>query len=176
VGPTRAADDAATVQLVDYFLKTPTAEVNPKLVDPFLAVDPDALPRRRRDKARAKQLEIRTLLKLHDTKKKGSWLGPVEGCTLSSIVHPLMEMGAYRIAGFSEITEDELDYVMEKTKCKEIDLGCQFSLIIFFDKGKPRHLMLSANDPLNATIAEFHAGHVGGQTNFFGKGTFTCHH
>lgn len=169
--------DKTVIELVDYFLKTPTADANPKLVEPFLALDPDALPKRQREKARAKQLEIRTLVRLHDTKKKGSILMPAEGCTLESFVHPQKDYGIFAIAGFGPITEDDLTYVMQRTHCTELDLGCQFSLTIFFDKGskKPRRLMLHENDPVEAIVAEGRHSGKSNQTNFFGLG-LTCNH
>ena len=182
-GPARAADaappdagtaDETTVKLVDYFLKTPIADANPKLVDPFLAVDSAALPKRQRAKAKAKQLELKTLLKLHETKKKGNWLQPAEGCTVDTIVKPLKDMPIYALAGYVEINETEEQYVMEKTHCTEQDMGCQFSLIIFHDKGKPRRLELHERDPLNAFVTESHSK-TAGQTKFFGVG-LTCAH
>jgi hypothetical protein len=180
--PARAADakaddagtaDATTVQLADYFIKTSVADANPKLVTPFLAVDPATLPKRQRVKAAAKQVEIKTLFKLHDTKKKGNWLQATEGCSLKDIVKPLKDIPLYTLAGYGDIKEDEEQYIMHKTQCTEIDMGCQFSLIIFFDKGKPRRLMLQEHDPLNALAAESHK--PAGQTNFFGTG-LTCAH
>jgi len=168
-----AKPDADAVKLVEYFLKTPTPDVDTKLVAPFLAVDPETLPERLRVKARGKQIEIRTLIKLHDTKQKGNWLQPPENCTLESVVHPLKDARVYLMAGYKDIKEDEERYVTQKTKCSDLELGCHFSLIILFEKGKPRRLMLLPSDPLMALVAESH-GHSG-QTNFFGT-TLTCMH
>ncbi len=175
--PSRAADpvaaDSSTVRLADYFVQTPINEADPKLVSPFLALDAQTLPKRLREKARAKQLAIQALLKLHDTKKKGNWLQPVGGCTAESFVKPLKDIPAYAMAGYVPITEEELKYIMHKTNCTELDLGCQFTFTIFYDKKKPRKLMLHQNDPIDALAAESHGPH--GQTNFFGVG-LTCQH
>jgi hypothetical protein len=182
--PLRAADtksadagtadaDATTVQIAEYFQKVPLSDANPKLVEPFLAIDSTTLPKKLRAKTQAKQLEIKTLLKLHDTKKKGNWLQPAT-CTADSFVKPLKDSAAYAMAGYVNLTEDEEQYIMHKTQCTETDMGCQFSMTIFHDKGKPRRLMIHPNDPLAALAAESH-GKAGGQTQFFGLG-LTCQH
>jgi hypothetical protein len=165
--------DATAVQLADYFVKTDVADANPKLVEPFLAIDAATLPKRLREKAAAKQVEIRTLLKLHDTKKKGNWVQPVDGCKITDIVKPLKDIPIYKLAEFVELKEDEEQFVMSKTNCTELNMGCEFSLIIFFEKGKPRQLMLQGKDPLWAIVAQMHG--KGGQTNFFGTG-LSCMH
>jgi hypothetical protein len=172
--PTAAGADAETTKLVEYFLKTPTSQADTKLVASFLAVDPAQLPERLRAKTRGKQLEIRTLIHLHDTKKKGNWLRPAEGCTLEKFIFPLKDAPVYLMAGYEYITEEQESYVKNRTSCEEQEQGCQFSLIILFDKGKPRRLLLYPSDPLNAVIAEMKNG-KGGQTNFFGRGAgITC--
>jgi hypothetical protein len=166
--------DATTVRLAEYFLKTDLGAADPKLVSPFLAVDPATLPKRLRVKTAAKQIEIHSLLKLHDTKKKGNWLQEADkGCQLTDIVKPLKDIPIFQLAEFVDITEEEEQFTMQRTKCTELDLGCQFTLIIFFDKGKPRRLMLQKKDPLFAIIAQSHG--KGGQTNFFGAG-LSCYH
>ena len=166
----QATADKATVELVRYFLKVPAYEVDTKLVGRFLAVDAGTLPQKIRGKALAKQAEIRDLINIHDTKKAGSLIQPKEGCSEKDFVVPLEQAAFY--AGYEEVNEDELKYVKDKTKCTEIDLGCRFSLKIFFKKGKDRRLMFVPADPIMAVVAE---SHKGGTTNFFGMG-FTCMH
>lgn len=182
--PLRAADkkpddagtaDATTVQLAEYFLKTDLGAADPKLVSPFLAVNSATLPKRLRRKTAAKQIEVQSLLKLHDTKKKGNWLQPADGaCKLADIVKSLKEIPAYQEAGYVDLTEDEEKFVMQRTKCTELDLGCEFTLQIFFDKGQPRRLLLFFKDPLFGIVAQMHSK-TGGQTSFFGGG-LTCYH
>lgn len=164
-------DEKTRIKIAEYMLKTPTNEASPVVVEPFLALDADVLPKRLRVRTRAKQLEIRTLLKLHDTKKKGSGLSPVPGCSQASFLKPTKDLPSYQMAGFEEITEDEEKHVMRRTRCEEVDLGCQFSLMIFHDAGskKPRRLFLMANDPLMALVAAAR-GDGGGQNNYFGVG------
>ena len=178
--PLRAADvqkstataDSKTVELAEYFIKVPTAEANPKLVTPFLAIDTETLPKKMRRKAKAKQFEIQTLLKLHDTKKMGFLIRPMEGCAEKDFVLPLGQAATFLSMGYEEITEDELDFVKSKTKCEEIDLGCRFSMKLFFTKPKPRRLMFAASDPIMAIVAESRGKH--GNTNFFGGPGFSC--
>jgi hypothetical protein len=172
VAAAAAEANKTTIQLVEYFLKTPIPDANPKLIEPFLAVDTETLPKKLRLKARAKQVEISTILKLHDTKKAGSLIQPLEGCSEKDFVFPLAQADFYLGFGNEEVNEDELSYVKNKTKCTEIDLGCRFSLKIFFTKGKPRRLEFYGPDPIMALVAE---SHKGGSTNFFGSG-LTCMH
>lgn len=169
--PEAAPADKRTVELVQYFLKVPTAEASPKLIDPFLAVNTDTLPEKLRGKAAAKQVEINALLRLHERKKAGSLVYPAEGCTETSFVKPLNTAGFF--PNYEDVTEDELAFVMKRTKCTEIDLGCRFSLLIFFQKGKPRIMKFAAADPIMAIVAESHNG--GGTSQLFGLG-ITCEH
>ncbi len=170
----KPAADKTTVELAEYFLKVPTSEADPKLVDPFLAVDAAALPPRLRVKARAKQIEIRALIKVHDARKKGIIVQRPAGCTADSFIKPFSDETPYRIAGYVPITEDEERFVMKQTRCQEEDLGCEFSLTIFWDRGskKPRRLALHEKDPLMAIVARYRGGDSGGQTRFFGTGLF----
>ncbi|MFI5362849.1 MAG: hypothetical protein ACHQ49_12825 [Elusimicrobiota bacterium] len=180
-GPAMAADakadaaataDKGTIDLVNYFLKVDLADANTKLVDEFLAVKTDTLPKKLRGKAAAKQIEITALLRIHDVKKKGIFVQqPAQECNEKDFVKPLSMAGFFY--GYEVVNEDELKYVMDKTKCTEIDLGCRFSMLIFFEKKKDRVIKFNANDPIMALVAESHAG--GGTTKFFGMG-FTCMH
>jgi hypothetical protein len=183
VGPAGAQDakpaekapaGKTTLELVDYFLKVPISEANPKLIDPFLQVDPETLPKKLRRKVQGRQIEISTLLKLHETKKAGSLIQPSEVCTGKEMILPLDQAEFYKGFGYEEVNEDELQYVMNKTKCTEIDLGCRFSLKIFFKKGKDRRLEFYASDPIMGIVAETR-GKGGGGTRFFGIG-LTCLH
>lgn len=173
--PARAADAALTAQIVDTVLKVPTDAVDPRLIEPFLAVEPETQPKAKREKIRIKQIELRTLLKLHDTKKKGGILPPAAGCDQSKGVQPHKMLGAYLFAGYEEIFEEEQREIEKRTFCTETEMICQFSLVILHDKGskKPRRLLLHANDPLMGIVASIR-GKAGGQTKFFGAGGLTC--
>ena len=189
-GPARAADskpgastsagapaaksveaDKNTIDLVNYFLKVDLAEASPKLVDPFLAVQIETLPKKMQRKAEARQIEVAALVRLHDTKKKGSLIQPAQDCNEKDFVKPLSLAGAF--SAYEEVTEDELRYVQDKTKCTEIDLGCRFSMLIFFEKKKDRIVKFNAMDPIMAKVAEFR-GH-GGTSHLFGMG-YSCMH
>jgi hypothetical protein len=187
-GPARAADpkadapasdktgtaDKNTVDLVGYFLKVELADASPKLIDPFLAVKTETLPKKLQSKAAAKQVEIAAVLRLHTVKKKGIFVNPLaEECNETSFVKPLSMAGFFPFPGYEEVTEDELKYVIEQTKCTEIDLGCRFSMLIFFEKKKDRIVKFNAIDPIMAKVAEFR-GH-GGTSHLFGMG-YSCMH
>ena len=166
--------DKTTVDIVEYFLKTPTSEANPKLIDPFMAVNAETLPKKLRAKAEGKQIEIRALIRLHDAKKKGKFIPPPTGdCSEKDFVLPLSKVGIYKSIGYEEIDEKELDYVMSFTNCTEIDLGCRFTMKIFFDKKKPRRLMFHQNDPIMGVVAASHG--VGGGSHLFGSGLSCLH-
>lgn len=168
-----ATADKATLALVEYFLKTPTSQADPKLVDRFLAVKADDLPPKLRRKVDAKQVEIRVLIRLHDTKKMGVLIQPAEACGPKDFIKPLEIAPFFSLPTFETVTEDELKYVRDKTQCTEIDLGCRFSMLIFFKEKKPRIVRFAAADPIMDIVAE--ARGRGGGTKFFGAG-FSCMH
>lgn len=187
-GPARAADtkpDAAaadktgtadknTVELVGYFLKVELADASPKLIDPFLAVDPETLPKKLQKKAAAKQVEVAAVLRVHDVKKKGIFVNPpAQECDEKTFIKPLSMAGFFPDPGYETVTEDELKYVVDQTKCTEIDLGCRFSMLIFFEKKKDRIVKFNAIDPIMAKVAEYR-GH-GGTSHLFGMG-YSCMH
>jgi hypothetical protein len=187
-GPARAAEpkagaasadktgtaDKSTIELVNYFLKVDLADANSKLIDPFLAVKTETLPKRLQGKAAAKQIEISALLRVHDIKKKGIFVQPTtEACSETSFVKPLAMAGMFPDPGYATVTEDELKYVMDQTKCSEEDLGCRFSMLIFFEKKKDRIVKFNAVDPIMAKVAEYRG--KGGSTHFFGMG-YSCLH
>jgi hypothetical protein len=185
-GPTETApivDDGKApyaedqVKLARYVLDTPTADAEPALVKRFLDLDPSRLPKKMRGDAATKQLEIKTLVKLHDTKKKGGILNPVPGCNSSSGIRKTADIPAYQFIGYGEIFEEERAEVEKRTLCNEDDMVCQFSLVIFHDGNPkiPRRLFMHGQDPLMGIIAASR-GKAGGQTNFFGSGAITCAH
>lgn len=167
--------DKETIELVKYFLKVPISQASTKLIDPFLAVKTDTLPEKLRGKAAAKQVEIGALLRVHERKKAGSLVYPDDNCDASSFVKPLSMAPFFSAPSYERVTEEELKYVMDRTKCTEIDLGCRFSLLIFFEKGKPRVLKFVSADPIMGLVAESHGGGGGGGSHLFGIG-ITCEH
>jgi hypothetical protein len=186
-GPVRAADpkpdaaataivpaDKTTLDLVKYLLKADMADVDPKLIDPFLAVKLETLPKQLQRKAEMKQIEIRTLIKLHNTKKKGMFVPPTnDDCSEKDLVKPMSQLGLYPSPGFEEVTEDQLKYVMDNTKCTEVDLGCRFSLLIFYEKKKDRILKFASSDPIMGIVAASKSG--GGGSHLFGSGLSCLH-
>lgn len=177
--PACAMDEATTQRVVDYALRTPTAEMDPKLAGAFLDLDVATLPKKKQEKARAKQIELQTLLKISKGKKKGGirWPTP-DGCKVK--YYGPGDVGALQVAGFVEIQEEEERFLENKTKCTEVELSCEFSLSIVLipqKKGPPgKRYFLHMNDPINALVAEFRSGKVAGQTKFFGVGVFSCNH
>lgn len=168
-----ATADKTTIDLVNYFLKVDLADANPKLIDPFLAVKTETLPKKLQAKSAAKQIEVTQLLRIHDVKKKGIFVQPTvgEGCSAKDFVKPMSLLSSF--SGYETVTEDELKYVMDQTKCTEDDLGCRFSMLIFFEKGKDRVIKFNPVDPIMAKVAEYRG--KGGNSHFFGMG-YSCLH
>jgi hypothetical protein len=186
-GPARAADpkpdaaaaavvpaDKETIDLVNYFLKVELADASPKLIDPFLAVKIETLPKKLQGKAAAKQVEITALLRLSHVKKKGIFVQPpAEECSEASFVKPLNMAGFFPSPGYEVVTDDDLKCVMDQTKCTEDDLGCRFSMLIFYEKKKERVVKFMASDPIMAIVAGCRG--KSGTTHFFGSG-YSCMH
>lgn len=174
-----ASDEATTRQIVDYALRTPTADMDPKLANAFLDLDVESLPKKKREKARAKQLELQTLLKISKGQKKGGMRWPTpDGCKPK--IYGPGDAGALVMAGFVKIEEDEEQFLQDKTKCSELELCCEFSLTILLTprkKGPPlKSYYLHGNDPLNVFVSEYRNKNTPGQTKFFGGGVFSCNH
>jgi hypothetical protein len=173
-GAPAATADQTTIDLVKYFLKIDLADANPKLIDPFLAVKTETLPKKLQARASAKQVELTALLRIHDVKKKGIFVQPnAQVCSAADFVKPLSMASMFPDPGYETVTEDELKYVMDQTKCTEDDLGCRFSMLIFFEKGKDRIVKFNAVDPIMAKVAEYRG--KGGNSHFFGMG-YSCLH
>jgi len=176
--PVSSADET-TIQVVDYVLRTPTTDLDPKLANAFLDVDIETLPKKKREKARARQLELQTLMKIGKGKKKGGirWIAP-DSCKPK--YYGPGDVGPLGMAGFYEIAEDEADFLGRKTQCSEAELMCEFSLSIILTprkKGPPaKRFFLHERDPIGALLAEYRNPKIGGQTAFFGNGIFTCNH
>lgn len=174
-----APDEATTQQIVDYALRTPTVDMDPTLANAFLDLDIEKLPKKKKEKVRAKQLELQTLLKISKGKKKGGIRWPTPGGCAPKIYGP-GDAGALAIAGFTEIKEDEETFLEERTKCTETELCCEFSLTLLLapqKKGPPlKRYFLHENDPINSLLAEYRNSKAGGQTKFFGVGVFSCNH
>jgi hypothetical protein len=156
-------------------LKTPLNEAKTAVIEPFLAIDTETLPKKLRVKARAKQVEVKTLLKLHDTKKKGNVLQSLPGCSAGQFVKHPRELPFFQQVGYAEVNEDDVEAVKTRTLCTDDDLTCQFSMLIFYDPDakpkKPRRLFLLPNDPLMIMIEAAKKKVQGG--NYFGTG-FSC--
>jgi hypothetical protein len=172
-------DEATAQQIVDYALRTPTSDMDPKLANAFLDLDLKNLPKKKKEKALAKQFELQTLLKIGKGKKTGGMRWPTQdGC------HPTPsgpgDLGRLMVVGFKEILEEEEQFLEQKTKCTELELQCEFTLTILLTPRKTgppkKQFFLHENDPISALLAEYRNGKAGGQTKFFGGGVFSCNH
>lgn len=176
--PASAADAPAvsttTLALVDYALRTPLPDMDPKLASYFLDVDPQSLPAKKRDRAFARQLEIRQALKAEQGRKKGN-LRFVGVAACEPKPYPLRVI--LMVGHMVEVPEDDIEFAEARTKCTEDDLQCEFSLMINKTErpGKPpkKRYFLKDIDPINGIIAEHH-GKAGGGSNFFGAIPPTC--
>jgi hypothetical protein len=158
--PALAEDEASKLKLVQYMLKTPTADADPNLVAPFMELDADALPKKYRDKAKAKQLEIKSLLKISKGKKKGPFRYP-EACQPKRYGPEGIQV-MNMILGNQEVEIEEVEYIKAKTSCTEDQLICEFTLnvVVLPRKDKPPlvKFYLMESDPLMALVAEKRGG------------------
>ena len=172
------ADPAAT-KLVEYFLKTETAELPPEQVPEFIAVDPQKLPAKLRDRFEAKRLELLALKKNADGKYKPPlrMLGK-EG--MGENCGPPRDMAAVSLlvqTGFEEISQEEEEWLMHETRCSECELRTEFSLTLVAtppkkkDAKKELHYLLHGMDPIMTLVAKFRAGDASHSTAFFGIAT-----
>lgn len=164
-------DEATRIKIVEYMLKTPMNEADPALVSGFMKLDAAALPKKLRDKALAKQLEIDAVVRIHNGKKKGPFRFPSPACTPKRYRGP----DGVRIMGLimsnTEIEWEEEDYIEKKSDCTEDQLICEFSLnvVLIERKGKPplKRFYLMENDPLMAFVAEKRGGGASAGNRYF---------
>lgn len=167
------------LKLVNYFLETPTGNLAPEAVESFLAVDPDSLPKKLRNRYQSKRIELLALK--HTTERnarKGNFRIHDENCAPppgSKGTDPAV----FRAGGFwEEIREEEESFLLRETSCSEEDLMCEFSLQIALEKDRKgrvvRRYFLHPNDPLMAYIATFRSGKGTGNTKFLGLGGPNC--
>jgi hypothetical protein len=163
-------DEKTKIKLVEYMLKTAPADADPSIVSGFMKIDTETLPKKLREKARAKQMQIDGLVKIHEGKKKGPFRYPA-ACEIKRYEGPegIRIMGM--IIGNVEIQPEEEDYIEKKTNCSEDQLICEFSMNIVVMKrpGKPnlkRYFMLDG-DPLMSIVAEKRAGGASAGNQYF---------
>jgi len=126
-----------------------------------MKLDPETLPKKIRDKTRAKQMEIDAVVKIHDGKKKGPFRFPSPTCTPKRYGPEGVRIMAM-IMGNEEIAWEEEEYLELKGNCTEDQLICEFSLnvVVIPRKGQPplKRFYLMVQDPLMAWVAEKRGG------------------
>lgn len=173
--------DPDTLRLVKLFIEVPTGELPVEAIEQFLTVDSDTLPIKLKKPFQAKKLELMTLKHMADTQKGGN-ARTYSGDCAPPPGSKEADLSILRFGGFwSEITEEEEQFLLKRTDCTEQELLCEFSLQIAL--GKPpkkggkrkRHYFLHPKDPLMAYVGEYRAGVELQPTRFFGSGgSITC--
>ena len=167
------------MKLVDYFVRTPTADLPPERVPEFLAVDRGTLPRKLQDPFEAKRVELLALKKNVDGRVKPPlrMLGH-EAIAEGSCGAPreMASIGLLLQCGFGEITEDEEKWLMHETNCTECELRTEFTLELVVTPAKKKgkkelHFLLLKDDPINTLLAGYRAGVKTTGTSFFGIGS-----
>ncbi|MDD5301892.1 MAG: hypothetical protein PHS14_02200 [Elusimicrobia bacterium] len=162
-------DEATRIKIAEYMLKTPMDEADPTLVSGFMKLDTAALPKKLRDKARAKQMEIDAIVKIHKGKKKGPFRFPTACQPKRYGPEGVRIMGL--IIGNEEIAYEEEEYVELKTGCTEDQLMCEFSLnvVVIPRPGTSplRRYYLMAADPIMALVAEKRGGGASAGNQYF---------
>ena len=175
-----AAPDKDAAAFVEKFLKIPTADLPIDQIERFLGIKPEELPARLRKPYKAKKLELFTMKHIAEKSKSGSVRMPADDCSAPVEVRE-KDAGILKKAGFEEIWDVEVNYLMSRTKCTMRDLMCEFTLhvVIVMGHGKKaadKRYFLHPKDPLFALVAEYRASGREKQTRFFGLGGFTCAH
>ncbi len=166
---------SSTVNMVRYFLKTPTGELPPDAIPDFLDVDPSRLPAKLREPYDAKRRELLALKNISDGKSKPylrlSDEEPKRDCPgPQRMKNPELLLQA----GFIEIQEHEEKRVMVDTRCTECELQSEFTLNIVETapkKGRPPELryFIQSNDPLAVLVGGYRSG-VAPSSSPFGIG------
>ncbi|MEK7858858.1 MAG: hypothetical protein AAB320_06910 [Elusimicrobiota bacterium] len=179
-GPALAAEplDADTLAMVTAFVKMKTGDLPPDSIDRFLAVDMAALPEKLRKPFEAKRFELNVLRHMAQKKKSGTVRMPEADCSTPQEAKA-NQSGIMQMAGFEEIFDNELLYLMKTTLCTERDMMCEFSLQIILEKDPkskkphPRYF-LHQKDPLFALVGEYRGTGSSHNTKFFGRGGPSC--
>ncbi len=177
----KAAADKDKVAMVEYFLKTPVADLPSDHIDEFIAIDPEILPKKLRKKFAGKKFELLTFKRLAEGKKKGTIRSPEADCDTPKD-NKSSDIEILKLAGYEELFDDDLICVEKETKCTPHDLACEFSLqIIAEDKGKGKkkvvRFFMHKNDMMMGIVAGCRGKNgVGKQTNFFGTMKPLCQH
>jgi len=168
-----------TVKFVEYFLKTPTADLPAERVPEFIAVDRGGLPKKLQDRFEAKRMELLALKKNVDGKRKPPLRLLGRGNTVPGSCEAPKEMATVNLllqVGFGEITENEEKRLMQDTDCTECELRTEFTLELVITPAKGRkamkelHFLLHQDDPINVLIAGYRSGVKTTGTSFFGVG------
>jgi hypothetical protein len=182
-GAAAAPADTDTVKMVEFFIKAPVESLPADHIDEFLAVDSDFLPQKMRVKFKAKKLELYTLKQLAHRKKYVTIISAEETC---EVPHEAKsgEIDLLKMVGYQEITEDEEQWVQQKTKCSERKMLCEFTLQIVDEnvgtknrkKVRRRYFLYCKNacDPLYVLVGAHRAQADGKQTDFYGVGSPVC--
>ncbi|MBI2362947.1 MAG: hypothetical protein HYV15_06155, partial [Elusimicrobia bacterium] len=131
------------VALARRFVETPTDRLPPEEVEAFLALDPASLPPSLRRSARAKRLELRTLMRLSQSGDTACPRRAPEDAGDPAVL---------KLAGFSELRRAEVGFLRGRTGLDEEGLACRSSLLVLPGKGGRRYYLYPA-DPLWALIA-----------------------
>jgi len=130
LGSDLAAADKDTIELVEFFIKSPTADLPPSAVPAFMKIDPKTLPEKLRAPYEAKKMELLALQKLAGGKRAPlirRYDMPEPKCEKPVKGTPQL-LRAWTMAGFMEATEEEVMMASSETKCSRCELETEFTL------------------------------------------------
>lgn len=122
--------DKDTIQLVEFFIKSPTSDLPPSAVPAFMRVDPKTLPEKLRTPYEAKKEELLALQKIAEGKRKPlirRYEMAEPKCDKPAAGTPEL-LRAWTMAGFMEATEEEVMIASSETKCSRCELETEFTL------------------------------------------------
>lgn len=175
----RAAGNSAQddVQLVEAVLSRDTSDLPSSVINAFMGVNLETIPKKLQKKAKAKRVELHTLKRLGVDKKRGLLRWPEKDCSIP-VDSKSNEADVLILAGYTEVDGGDVRCVMDRTKCSERALMCEFSLNIVVEekvKGRKKwRFFFHPSDPIMVIVAACRKGTSSTGSNFFSAAAPQC--
>lgn len=161
-------------------MKAPVEKLPPDSIPEFMAIAPADYPKKLKEKALNRRHELEAMQRVGQRKKAGMIIDSVSNCEVPREGSEL-DIRTLAMAGYVEISENEKEYVQQRTKCTERDLLCRFTLQIRDKKLKKGEVLRryflycrASCDPLMVMIAAYREHIRDKNTPFFGAAGPVC--
>ena len=174
--PCYAALDAQTAKEIPRFVKLDVGSMTPEYIQHMLAVNDDDVPVKYRKAFQAKKLQLYSMRQLGEGERKGTIRMPDNDCSIPKEAKS-SDTGMLKMAGYTEITEDEELYLEKNTRCSQREMMCEFSLQVVHQHTAGRkevrtRFFLMPQDPLMALVIEYRQKGGSHDTPFFGRSAY----